>query len=253
MPERILDPVCLQSHRRLPVNSYGEGQAANGLHRDFSIPILETSTALYSSPLRCGQRLAKHLLVCPAPIHIALHFQAAKSRLEQTPINFRDGATTPTVALSISATRVAACTFAANGVIPAPKYASVIQIPVVPDVRFLGGVVKRTSWGADRTSLLRVYRKQSYSLASTTDVLSIRISVQLYSEKTPRPRPPHGIKESARVRFAHITDFEVSVLAVILPLDLRRRKLSLTFVFRSCPCLHPLQNVYASTSSEETL
>ncbi|GFT69177.1 uncharacterized protein TNCV_2253401 [Trichonephila clavipes] len=72
-----------------------------------------------------------------------------------------------------------------------------IQIPVVPDVRFLGVIFDRrltflphilqlrkrcekslnllkvlsnTSWGADRTSLLECTRR-SYSLASTTDVL----------------------------------------------------------------------------------
>ncbi|GFW90112.1 putative RNA-directed DNA polymerase from transposon X-element [Trichonephila clavipes] len=46
-------------------------KVANGLYRDFTIPILVTSTAIYSSPVN----VSKHLLVCPAPIHIALHFR----------------------------------------------------------------------------------------------------------------------------------------------------------------------------------
>ncbi|GFW64528.1 probable RNA-directed DNA polymerase from transposon X-element [Trichonephila clavipes] len=85
-----------------------------------------------------------------------------------------------------------------------------IQIPVVPDVRFLGVIFDRrltflphilhlrkkcekslnllkvlsnTSWGADRPSLLRVYRAivlPSHRLR----MCCIRISVQLYSAKT---------------------------------------------------------------------
>ncbi|GFT37463.1 putative RNA-directed DNA polymerase from transposon X-element [Trichonephila clavipes] len=83
--------------------------------------------------------------------------------------------------------RVAACTFAAiRGIHPDPEIRiRDIQIPVVPDVRFLGvifdgwlsflphilhlrkrcekslnllKVLSNTSWGADRTSLLGVYQ-----------------------------------------------------------------------------------------------
>ncbi|GFU43398.1 uncharacterized protein TNCV_4686651, partial [Trichonephila clavipes] len=88
-----------------------------------------------------------------------------------------------------------------------------IQIPVVPDVRFLGVIFDRrltflphilhlrkrcekslnllkvlsnTSWGADRTSLLRVYQAIVLSRIDYGCVV-IRISVQLYSAKNLTP------------------------------------------------------------------
>ncbi|GFX25536.1 RNA-directed DNA polymerase from mobile element jockey [Trichonephila clavipes] len=102
-----------------------------------------------------------------------------------------------------------------------------IQIPVVPDVRFLGVIFDRwltflphilhlrkrcekslnllkvlsnTSWGADRTSLLECIR-QSYSLASTTDVLHTDQHAYLLCKNLTPSTIWHC--ESARVRFAH--------------------------------------------------
>ncbi|GFV09660.1 putative RNA-directed DNA polymerase from transposon X-element [Trichonephila clavipes] len=48
-------------------------KAANGLYRDFNIPILETSTALYSSPLDVAHLIGKTFASVSSPIHIAPH------------------------------------------------------------------------------------------------------------------------------------------------------------------------------------
>ncbi|GFT33193.1 probable RNA-directed DNA polymerase from transposon X-element [Trichonephila clavipes] len=64
-------------------------KAANGLYRDFSIPILETSTALYSSPLDVANLIGKTFASVSSSDSYRPAFQATKNRLERTPINFR--------------------------------------------------------------------------------------------------------------------------------------------------------------------
>ncbi|GFT42958.1 putative RNA-directed DNA polymerase from transposon X-element [Trichonephila clavipes] len=64
-------------------------KAANGLYRDFSIPILETSTALYSSPLDVANLIGKTFASVSSSDSYSPAFQATKNRLERTPINFR--------------------------------------------------------------------------------------------------------------------------------------------------------------------
>ncbi|GFW94804.1 RNase H domain-containing protein [Trichonephila clavipes] len=88
--------------------------------------------------------------------------------------------------------------------------------------------------------------RQSYSLASSTDVLHTDQRATLLCKKLD---PVHHM--ALRICSGAFRTSPVQSLYVIchhqLPLDLRRRKLSLAF--RSCPCLHiPLQNVYMSTS-----
>ncbi|GFV94243.1 probable RNA-directed DNA polymerase from transposon X-element [Trichonephila clavipes] len=64
-------------------------KAANGLYRDFNIPILETSTALYSSPLDVANLIGKTFASVSSSDSYSPAFQATKNRLERTPINFR--------------------------------------------------------------------------------------------------------------------------------------------------------------------
>ncbi|GFU46479.1 probable RNA-directed DNA polymerase from transposon X-element [Trichonephila clavipes] len=64
-------------------------KAANGLYRDFNIPILETSTALYSSPLDVANLIGKTFASVSSSDSYSPAFQVTKNRLERTPINFR--------------------------------------------------------------------------------------------------------------------------------------------------------------------
>ncbi|GFW49664.1 putative RNA-directed DNA polymerase from transposon X-element [Trichonephila clavipes] len=64
-------------------------KTANGLYRDFNIPILETSTALYSSPLDVANLIGKTFASVSSSDSYSPAFQATKNRLERTPINFR--------------------------------------------------------------------------------------------------------------------------------------------------------------------
>ncbi|GFS74412.1 RNase H domain-containing protein [Trichonephila clavipes] len=64
-------------------------KAANGLYREFNIPILETSTALFSSPLDVASLIGKTFASVSSSESYSPAFQATKNRLERTPINFR--------------------------------------------------------------------------------------------------------------------------------------------------------------------
>ncbi|GFV93012.1 probable RNA-directed DNA polymerase from transposon X-element [Trichonephila clavipes] len=64
-------------------------KAANGLYREFNIPILETSTALFSSPLDVANLIGKTFASVSSSDSYSPAFQATKNRLERTPINFR--------------------------------------------------------------------------------------------------------------------------------------------------------------------
>ncbi|GFT76738.1 putative RNA-directed DNA polymerase from transposon X-element [Trichonephila clavipes] len=64
-------------------------KAANGLYRDFSIPILETSTAIYSSPVDVAKVIGQTFASVSSSDSYSPAFQATKNRLERTPINFR--------------------------------------------------------------------------------------------------------------------------------------------------------------------
>ncbi|GFU46487.1 probable RNA-directed DNA polymerase from transposon X-element [Trichonephila clavipes] len=89
MPERILiQYVSSITSSTTSQQLWRKVKAANGLYRDFNIPILETSTALYSSPLDVANLIGKTFASVSSPIHSPA-FQATKNRLERTPINFR--------------------------------------------------------------------------------------------------------------------------------------------------------------------
>ncbi|GFT07900.1 probable RNA-directed DNA polymerase from transposon X-element [Trichonephila clavipes] len=64
-------------------------KTANGLYRDFSIPILETSTAIYSSPVDVVNVIGQTFASVSSSDSYSPVFQATKNRLERTNINFR--------------------------------------------------------------------------------------------------------------------------------------------------------------------
>ncbi|GFX83937.1 putative RNA-directed DNA polymerase from transposon X-element [Trichonephila clavipes] len=64
-------------------------KAANGLYREFTIPILKTSTALYSSPFDVANVIGQTFASVSSSDSYSPAFQATKDRLERTPINFR--------------------------------------------------------------------------------------------------------------------------------------------------------------------
>ncbi|GFV81726.1 putative RNA-directed DNA polymerase from transposon X-element [Trichonephila clavipes] len=64
-------------------------KAANGLYREFNIPILETFTALYSSPFDVANLIGQTFASVSSSDSYSPAFQATKNRLERTPINFR--------------------------------------------------------------------------------------------------------------------------------------------------------------------
>ncbi|GFX98438.1 putative RNA-directed DNA polymerase from transposon X-element [Trichonephila clavipes] len=148
-----------------------------------------------------------------------------------------------------------------------------VQIPVVPDVRFLGVIFDRrlpflphllhlrkrcekslnllkvlsnTSWGADRTSLLRVYQAIVLSRIDYGGV--VYGSACNSTLKKLDPFHPMALRIcSSAFRTSPVQSLYVNCNQ--LHLDLRRRKLSLAYYFKisSMPS-HPLQNVYMSTS-----
>ncbi|GFY21446.1 RNA-directed DNA polymerase from mobile element jockey [Trichonephila clavipes] len=64
-------------------------KTANGLYRDFSIPILETSTAIYLSPVDVANVIGQTFASVSRSDSYSPAFQATKNRLEWTNINFR--------------------------------------------------------------------------------------------------------------------------------------------------------------------
>ncbi|GFX96296.1 putative RNA-directed DNA polymerase from transposon X-element [Trichonephila clavipes] len=107
-------------------------------------------------------------------------------------------------------------------------------------------VLSNTSWGRIEHHYSECIR-QSYSLASTTDVLH---TDQRCNSTLQKLDPVHHM--ALRICSGAFRTSPVQSLYVNchqLPLDLRRRKLSLAYYFKilSVPS-HPLQNVYMSTS-----
>ncbi|GFW58794.1 putative RNA-directed DNA polymerase from transposon X-element [Trichonephila clavipes] len=148
-----------------------------------------------------------------------------------------------------------------------------VHIPVVPDVRFLGVIFDRrltflphilqlrkrcerslnllkvlsnTSWGADRTSLLRVYQA---IVLSRIDYGCVAYGSACNSTLQKLDPVHHMALRICSGAFRTSPVQSLYVYCHQLPLDLRRRKLSLAFYFKilSVPS-HPLQNVYMSTS-----
>ncbi|GFW85112.1 RNase H domain-containing protein [Trichonephila clavipes] len=119
------------------------------------------------------------------------------------------------------------------------------NIPVIPDVRFLG-VLSTTTWEADRTSLLRVYQ----SIVLSRMDYGCAIYEYVCNSALKKLEPVHHM--ALRICSGAFRTSPVQSLYVNcnqLPLDLQRRKLSLAYYFKilSVPS-HPLQNVYMSTS-----
>ncbi|GFY10547.1 RNase H domain-containing protein [Trichonephila clavipes] len=147
-----------------------------------------------------------------------------------------------------------------------------VQIPVVPDVRFLGVIFDRrltflphilqlrkrcekslnllkelsnTSWGADRTSLLRVYQE---IVLSRIDYGCV-VYGSACNSTLRKLDPVHhfALRISGAFHTSPVQSLYVHCNQLLL--DIRRRKLCLAYYFKilSVPS-HPLQNVYMSSS-----
>ncbi|GFW16583.1 putative RNA-directed DNA polymerase from transposon X-element [Trichonephila clavipes] len=64
-------------------------KAANGLYRAFTFPILETSTAVYSSPIDVANFIGETFAGVSSYDSYSATFLATKNRSERTRINFR--------------------------------------------------------------------------------------------------------------------------------------------------------------------
>ncbi|GFW03219.1 RNase H domain-containing protein [Trichonephila clavipes] len=64
-------------------------KAANDLYQEFTIPILQISTALYSSPFDVANLIGQIFASVSSSDSYSPAFQATKNRLQRTPINFR--------------------------------------------------------------------------------------------------------------------------------------------------------------------
>ncbi|GFT92388.1 RNase H domain-containing protein [Trichonephila clavipes] len=104
----------------------------------------------------------------------------------------------------------------------------------------------RVSWGADRTSLLRVYHA---IVLSCIDYGCVAYGSACNSTLQKLDPVHHMALRICSGAFRTSPVQSLYVNCHQLPLDLRRRKLSLAFYFKilSMPS-HPLQNVYMSTS-----
>ncbi|GFY35370.1 hypothetical protein TNCV_797191 [Trichonephila clavipes] len=85
MPERILDQVCVFNHivNHQPI-VMEKVKAANGLYQEFTIPILETSTALYSSLFDVANGIGRTFAGVSSSDSYSPAFQASKNHLERT-------------------------------------------------------------------------------------------------------------------------------------------------------------------------
>ncbi|GFV21099.1 RNase H domain-containing protein [Trichonephila clavipes] len=108
------------------------------------------------------------------------------------------------------------------------------------------GVLSNTSWGADRTSLLRVYQA---IVLSRIDYGCVAYGSACNSTLQKLDPVHHMALRICSGAFRTSPVQSLYVNCHQLSLDLRRRKLSLAFYFKilSVPS-HPLQNVYMSTS-----
>ncbi|GFV81159.1 putative RNA-directed DNA polymerase from transposon X-element [Trichonephila clavipes] len=90
MPERIFDQVCVSSITSSTTSRqlWRKVKAANGLYREFNIPILETSTALYSTAVDVSNFIGQTFTSVSSSDSYSPAFQAT-NRLEPTPTNFR--------------------------------------------------------------------------------------------------------------------------------------------------------------------
>ncbi|GFU89523.1 RNase H domain-containing protein [Trichonephila clavipes] len=80
--------MSLQSHRPLSIKLWRKVKAANGLYRNFTFPILETSTAVYSSPTDVANLIGEAFVSVSSSNFYNATFLENKNRSKRTPINF---------------------------------------------------------------------------------------------------------------------------------------------------------------------
>ncbi|GFU07093.1 RNase H domain-containing protein [Trichonephila clavipes] len=247
MPERILDQVCIFNHivnfqptviekESLIISAHNTSRGPDGISYELLLHLTEDSLALlYVDDLQISCEGSDMRMIAVANCRQ----QHCKMGIHHDPeIRIRD-----------------------------------VQIPVVPDVRFLGVIFNRrltflphilqlwkrrekslnllkvlsnTSWGVDQTSLLRVYQAIVLSGIDYGCVVYGSACNSILKKLDPVHNMALRICSGA-FRTSPVQSLYVNCNQ--LPLDLRRRKLSFAYYFKilSVPS-YPLQNVYMSIS-----
>ncbi|GFY04192.1 RNase H domain-containing protein [Trichonephila clavipes] len=68
--------------------SWKKVKAANGMYREFSFPILQTSNSIFSSPVEISNILSETFKSISSTVSYNSRFLEIKRRAERTPINF---------------------------------------------------------------------------------------------------------------------------------------------------------------------
>ncbi|GFW69744.1 putative RNA-directed DNA polymerase from transposon X-element [Trichonephila clavipes] len=85
----ITSSTTSQSLKLQQKAKFSRFKAANGLHREFTIPILETLTVLYSSHFDVANMIGQTFASVSSSDSYSPAYQATENHLERTPINFR--------------------------------------------------------------------------------------------------------------------------------------------------------------------
>ncbi|GFS74416.1 RNase H domain-containing protein [Trichonephila clavipes] len=168
--------------------------------------------------------------------------KATKNRLERTPINFRCRQPLP-YNCDFDMFELKRALSSAHNTSPGPDG---ISYELLRHLSADSLVLSNTSWGADRTSLLRVYQA---IVLSRIDYGCVAYGSACNSTLQKLDPVHHMALRICSGAFRTSPVQSLYVNCHQLPLDLRRRKLSLAYYFKilSVPS-HPLQNVYMSTS-----
>ncbi|GFU21415.1 probable RNA-directed DNA polymerase from transposon X-element [Trichonephila clavipes] len=84
-----ITPTFTHSLRQRPVNNYGKRvKAANGIYREFSFPILQTSNSVFSSQFEIANILGETFQSVSSTASYNSRFLEIKRRAKRTPMNF---------------------------------------------------------------------------------------------------------------------------------------------------------------------
>ncbi|GFU21498.1 RNase H domain-containing protein [Trichonephila clavipes] len=274
-------------------------KAANGLYREFTIPILETSTALYSSPFDVANVIGQTFASVSSSDSYSPTFQATKDRLERTPINFRCRKPLPYMC-DFDMLELKVALSSAHNTSPGPdgiSYELLRQLNEDSLASLYVDDLQISCEGSDMRMIERQLQTAVNNILKWCDTNGHSISasksccVHFCCKRGIHPDPEIRIRDVqipmvpdaivlSRIDYGCVAygsacnstlqkldpvhhmalricsgAFRTSPVQSLyvnghqLPLDLRRRKLSLAFYFKilSVPS-HPLQNVYMSTS-----
>ncbi|GFW74714.1 probable RNA-directed DNA polymerase from transposon X-element [Trichonephila clavipes] len=86
--EAILDPICVLTSSTSSKQLWKKVKAANGIYREFSFPILQTSNSVFSSPVEIANILGETFQSVSSAASYNSRFLEIKRRAERAPINF---------------------------------------------------------------------------------------------------------------------------------------------------------------------